>query len=93
MSRFADPEMAAVYRAIRERRDRRHLPPDPLPEGMPQRLIMAAHLAPSAGFMQPLRVSPGPMFEEAGWGKRLSPGDVRFENRRPQRAGPTPTVY
>jgi hypothetical protein len=54
---------------------------------------MAAHLAPSAGFMQPLRVSPGPMFEEAGWGKRLPPGDVRFENRRPQRAGPAPTAY
>lgn len=93
MSRFTNPETAAVYRAIRERRDMRHLPPDPLPGRMPQRLIMAAHLAPSAGFMQPLRVIPRPMFEEAGWGKRLSPGDVLFENRRPERAGPAPTVY
>ncbi|MEW8357403.1 MAG: 5,6-dimethylbenzimidazole synthase [Candidatus Thiodiazotropha sp.] len=55
MSRFTEPEIAAVYRAIRERRDMRHFLSDPLPEGMLERLVTAAHLAPSVGFMQPWR--------------------------------------
>ena len=55
MSRFTEPEIEAVYRAIRERRDMRHFLPDPLPEGMLERLVGAAHLAPSVGFMQPWR--------------------------------------
>lgn len=221
MNRFTEPEIEAVYRAIRERRDMRHFLPDPLPEGMLERLVTAAHLAPSVGFMQPWRfiritnrelrrhlhllvmeekeltaqalpsrneefrnvkiegmldcaellavvLMPGrerhligrrllpemdvasvgcaiqnmwlatraegiglgwvsffdpqpvgqalalpegaravglicighvaafyprPMFEEAGWGARLSPGDILFENRWPETAGPTPTAY
>lgn len=55
MNRFTEPEIDAVYRAIRERRDMRHFLPDPLPEGMLERLINAAHLAPSVGYMQPWR--------------------------------------
>ncbi|MDT8451644.1 MAG: 5,6-dimethylbenzimidazole synthase [Gammaproteobacteria bacterium] len=55
MNQFTDPEIAAVYRAIRERRDMRHFLPDPLPEGMLERLVTAAHLAPSVGYMQPWR--------------------------------------
>ena len=55
MNRFTEPEIEAVYRAIRERRDMRHFLPDPLPEGMLERLVTAAHLAPSVGFMQPWR--------------------------------------
>lgn len=221
MSRFTEPEIAAVYRAIRERRDMRHFLSDPLPEGMLERLVTAAHLAPSVGFMQPWRfiritnqtlrrrlhqlvmeekehtahalpsrneefrkvkiegmldcaellavaLMPGrerhligrrllpemdvasvgcaiqnmwlaaraegiglgwvsffdpqpvgqalalpegaravalicighvaafyprPMFEETGWGARLSLGDILFENRWPETAGPTPTAY
>lgn len=54
-NRYTDAEIEAVYRAIRERRDMRHFLPDPLPEGMLERLIQAAHLAPSVGYMQPWR--------------------------------------
>lgn len=54
-ARYTGPEIAAVERAIRERRDMRHFLPDPLPEGMLERLVEAAHLAPSVGYMQPWR--------------------------------------
>ncbi len=53
--RYTDEEVAAVRRAINERRDVRHFRPDPLPEGLLQRLVAAAHLAPSVGYMQPWR--------------------------------------
>ncbi|TSA50338.1 MAG: 5,6-dimethylbenzimidazole synthase, partial [Nitrosomonadales bacterium] len=52
---YPDPEIAALWRVMRERRDMRHFLPDPLPEGALQRLIEAAHLAPSVGYMQPWR--------------------------------------
>jgi len=53
--RYSDAEIAALWRALRERRDMRHFLPDPLPEGTLERLIEAAHLAPSVGYMQPWR--------------------------------------
>lgn len=53
--RYADADIAAVERAIRERRDMRHFLPDPLPDGLVERLVEAAHLAPSVGYMQPWR--------------------------------------
>lgn len=53
MSAFSEPERDAVYRAIFERRDCRHFLPDPLPDDLIARLIVAAHHAPSVGFMQP----------------------------------------
>ena len=53
--RFCDPEIAAVYRAIAERRDMRHFRPDPVDPALLQRLLWAAHHAPSVGFMQPWR--------------------------------------
>ncbi len=53
--RYPDADIAAIDRAIRERRDMRHFLPDPLPDGMIERLVEAAHLAPSVGFMQPWR--------------------------------------
>lgn len=53
--RYSDVEIAAIERAIRERRDMRHFLPDPLPEGLLERLIEAAHWAPSVGYMQPWR--------------------------------------
>ncbi|WP_035052065.1 5,6-dimethylbenzimidazole synthase [Andreprevotia chitinilytica] len=55
MNRFTDPEIAAVYRAIRERRDMRHFRPDPIDPALLERLLHAAHLAPSVGYMQPWR--------------------------------------
>lgn len=53
--RYSDAEIEALWRALRERRDMRHFLPDPLPEGLIERLVLAAHLAPSVGFMQPWR--------------------------------------
>jgi 5,6-dimethylbenzimidazole synthase len=53
---FSEPERAAVYRAITARRDVRHGFVDrPLPDELLQRLLAAAHSAPSVGFMQPSR--------------------------------------
>jgi 5,6-dimethylbenzimidazole synthase len=40
---------------LRDRRDVRHFIPAALPEGLLERLITAAHLAPSVGYMQPWR--------------------------------------
>lgn len=53
--RFSDAERAAVYRAIAERRDMRHFKPDPIDAVTLQRLLEAAHRAPSVGLMQPWR--------------------------------------
>lgn len=55
MKRFSRAEIAAVYRAIAERRDMRHFKSDPVAPEVLERLLQAAHLAPSVGFMQPWR--------------------------------------
>lgn len=53
---FTQSEQAAVYRAIYQRRDMRHfIKGGQLPQGCLQRLLAAAHTAPSVGFMQPWR--------------------------------------
>ncbi len=53
---FSESERAAVYRAIAERRDvRRGFVDRPLPDELLQRLLAAAHSAPSVGLMQPSR--------------------------------------
>ena len=57
--RYSDAEIEALWRALRERRDMRHFLPaataEPLPDGLIERLVLAAHLAPSVGYMQPWR--------------------------------------
>ena len=49
--RYSDAEIAALWRTLRERRDMRHFIPaaeaEALPDGLIERLIEAAHLAPS----------------------------------------------
>src|SRR5439155_414699 len=55
MNRFSNEEIAAVYKVITERRDIRHFLPDPISPELLTRLLTAAHLAPSVGFMQPWR--------------------------------------
>ena len=55
MNRFSNEEIAAVYKAIAERRDIRHFLPDPIAPALLTRLFSAAHSAPSVGFMQPWR--------------------------------------
>ena len=53
---FDEAERAAVYRAIRERRDvRRGYTNEALPDAVLLRLLAAAHGAPSVGLMQPSR--------------------------------------
>ena len=51
---FPDAERAAVYQAIFSRRDvRGQFLPEPVPDDVLGRILMAAHHAPSVGFMQP----------------------------------------
>ena len=52
---FTEPERAAVYRAIHERRDMRHFAGGEVEPEVLLRLLRAAHHAPSVGFMQPWR--------------------------------------
>jgi 5,6-dimethylbenzimidazole synthase len=52
---FTPEEQAAVYRAIAERRDMRHFLPTPIAPEILNRLLEAAHHAPSVGLMQPWR--------------------------------------
>jgi len=52
---FSDAERAAVYRAIGERRDMRHFAGGEIAPELLQRLLSAAHQAPSVGLMQPWR--------------------------------------
>jgi 5,6-dimethylbenzimidazole synthase len=52
---FSDAEQQAVYRAIFERRDMRHFSGGTVADDVLQRLLSAAHRAPSVGFMQPWR--------------------------------------
>lgn len=53
--RYSDTEIAAVYRAIAERRDMRHFKPGTIEPATLARLLTAAHHAPSVGLMQPWR--------------------------------------
>jgi 5,6-dimethylbenzimidazole synthase len=50
---FPPAERRGVYRAIYSRRDIRHFRGDPIPDQVLARIIQAAHLGPSVGFMQP----------------------------------------
>jgi 5,6-dimethylbenzimidazole synthase len=54
-NKFPPEQREAVYRAINERRDMRHFLPDPIAPNTLQRLLEAAHAAPSVGYMQPWR--------------------------------------
>ena len=48
-------EQAAIYKVIRERRDMRHFLPTPVDSAILQKILTAAHHAPSVGLMQPWR--------------------------------------
>jgi 5,6-dimethylbenzimidazole synthase len=54
---FKKSDRDAVYRAIYERRDMRHFVRGPIAPEVLQRLLDAAHHAPSVGYMQPWRIS------------------------------------
>ncbi|MDQ2049625.1 5,6-dimethylbenzimidazole synthase [Natronolimnohabitans sp. A-GB9] len=53
MVSFTDAERDAVYKTIYARRDIRRFRDDPIPEDVLERLLEAAHHAPSVGFSQP----------------------------------------
>ena len=53
--KFSDIEIAAVYRAIAERRDMRHFLPTAVNPEILTKILQAAHHAPSVGLMQPWR--------------------------------------
>ena len=53
--RFSDAERAAVERVIAERRDIRRFRPDEVGDDVLDRVLQAAHRAPSVGLMQPWR--------------------------------------
>jgi 5,6-dimethylbenzimidazole synthase len=53
MGDFTAQEIAAIYRVMAVRRDMRHFLSDPLDDALVERLLCAAHLAPSVGLTQP----------------------------------------
>ena len=52
---YSDSEQVAVYKVMAERRDMRHFLPNPVAPETLTKVLMAAHLAPSVGLMQPWR--------------------------------------
>lgn len=54
--RYSDDVRAAVYRTIAERRDIRRFRADEVPADVLERILEAAHQAPSVGLMQPWRL-------------------------------------
>lgn len=52
---YTESEKKAVYKAIAERRDMRHFNGEPLCGSILQKILVAAHMAPSVGLMQPWR--------------------------------------
>lgn len=55
MADFTQDEIDALYRVMAARRDMRHFSADPVDPALLERLLAAAHLAPSVGLMQPWR--------------------------------------
>lgn len=53
--RYSQAEIDAVYKVIAERRDMRHFLPTPIAPETLERILQAAHHAPSVGLMQPWR--------------------------------------
>jgi 5,6-dimethylbenzimidazole synthase len=52
---YPENDKAAIYKVIAERRDMRHFLPTPIAPELLQKLLQAAHHAPSVGLMQPWR--------------------------------------
>jgi len=53
--RYSDDDIEAIYRVIEQRRDMRHFTNEAVDSALLERLLKAAHFAPSVGFMQPWR--------------------------------------
>jgi 5,6-dimethylbenzimidazole synthase len=55
MSDFTPEEIDALYRIMAARRDMRHFLPDAVDPTLLNKILQAAHMGPSVGFMQPWR--------------------------------------
>jgi len=53
MNRFSQDEIATAHQVVEQRRDIRHFLPDPVEPALQARLMHAAHMTASGGFMQP----------------------------------------
>ncbi|MGH1370766.1 MAG: 5,6-dimethylbenzimidazole synthase [Cellvibrionaceae bacterium] len=56
VNEFDSERKAGVYQAIHERRDMRHFRSDAIDPTIIEKLLLAAHAAPSVGMMQPWRI-------------------------------------
>jgi len=93
--RYPEEQIAAVYRAIFERRDVRHFKPGPLPPRVLIRLLaMPVDARPIAILClgQAESFPEQPLLEQLGWGQRLPREQWLFENRWPEDARPTPVA-
>lgn len=52
---YTEQEKTAVYKVMAERRDMRHFNHEPVDAKILQRILLAGHMAPSVGLMQPWR--------------------------------------
>lgn len=67
---FPEADRGALYRILEARRDIRRFRPDPVPDDVLERVLTAAHSAPSVGHSQPWRfvlVADAPTRERAAW--------------------------
>lgn len=80
-------EKDAVYNVIYRRRDIRSFLPNPIPEDAVERILQAAHHAPSVGFMQPwnfIMVTSAPVKEKLAWAaeKERKALSIHYEDER-----------
>lgn len=80
-------EKDAVYNVIYRRRDVRSFLPNPIPEDALERILQAAHHAPSVGFMQPwnfIMVTSSPVKEKLAWAaeKERKALSIHYEDER-----------
>jgi nicotinate-nucleotide--dimethylbenzimidazole phosphoribosyltransferase len=86
--RYPDATREAVYQVIAERRDIRRFRPDPVPEDILERVLAAAHRAPSVGLMQPWRIIVVRSLDTRMQVRRLAQRErVRQAERFDERAG------
>jgi nicotinate-nucleotide--dimethylbenzimidazole phosphoribosyltransferase len=87
--RYDDEALQTVHRVIAERRDIRRFRPDPVPDDVLERVLAAAHRAPSVGLMQPWRLivirttAPRIALRDVAARERLRQSD-RFDERARQ---------
>jgi nicotinate-nucleotide--dimethylbenzimidazole phosphoribosyltransferase len=74
--RYDDDALDTVHRVIAERRDIRRFRPDAVPDDVLDRVLAAAHRAPSVGLMQPWR-----LIVIRGTGPRVAIRDVAARER------------